>query len=313
MLLNSERIIESKHINPTDYLERRGFKVQRDGTRHLSVRSGPDEIYRISKKPDGHWVACDKGGRGIGDNIALVRDLEPGLQFLEAVERLYNGPVVQREPLHPPPRARPARLPQTPDNRHAGRIYLHQRGISGETLDQAEHCGFLRYTGGGVLFVGRDGQGNLRNVTKRLIAPAEGEKPKRDLAGSDKSYPPILQGNPSVVWIVEGGVDALAAHDLAKRRGKLAPTVIVSGGAAVRVFLENPTVQALLLKAESVVVVRDNETTSKKQAETDSAHDLQTAHIIELRGRCADWRPPAGVKDIADLNRLEVTGCSSPS
>lgn len=308
MLINNELMMKAKQMNPTNYLESRGFKVKKDGARHLSVRAGTDEIYRISKKPDGHWVACDKSGHGIGDNIALVRDLEPRLRFLEAVERLCNGPVVRCEPLPSPLRTRPARLPQTEADRHAGRCYLRGRGISDETLDQAEKCGFLRYTGGGVLFVGRDAQGSLRNVTKRLLAPADGEKSKRDLAGSDKSYPPILRGNPCVVWIAEGGVDALATQDLAKRRGKQPPTVMVSGGAMVRLFLDNPAIQALLLQAESVVVAQDNESTAKKQAETGAAHALQVARIVALRGRCEDWRPPFGIKDIAELNAWETKG-----
>ncbi len=270
---------------------------------------GGDERYRITRKSDGHWVACDKTGNGIGDTIALVRDLEPGIGFLEAVARLAEGPVATREPVpEPARRTRPARLPQTRADRHAGRAYLQGRGISPATLDHAERSGFLRYAGGGVLFVGRDANGGLRNVSKRLIAPGPDEPPKRDLAGSDKTYPPTLPGNPRVVWIVEGGVDALAARDLAIRRGKAPPTVLVSGGAGVRLFLDNPSVKTLLLHAESVVVVRDNESTAKKQAETDAGHDRQIDRVKALRGNCADWRPPAGVKDVAELNRREETG-----
>lgn len=58
-----------------------------------------------------------------------------------------------------------------------------------------------------------------------------------------------------------------------------------------------------------------------KQAETDAAHDLQMARIRELRGNCADWRPPVGVKDVAELNgreqervragRPDLMGCES--
>ena len=287
MLLDTVKITESKRADPTAYLEGMGFTVKKEG-RHLSVRSGGDEHYRMTQKSDGHWVACDKTGQGIGDNIALVRDLEPGLGFLDAVARLTDGPVVKREPLaEAPRRTRPARLPQTRANRHAGRVYLHGRGLSSDTLDHAERSGFLRYTGGGVLFVGRDASSGLRNITKRLIAPGPDDKPKRDLAGSDKHYPPILPGNPRVIWIVEGGVDALAARDLAKRRSVAPPTVLVSGGAGVRCFLDNPTVQILLLHADSVGVVRDNESTAKKQAETDTAHDLQIARIKALRENCA--------------------------
>ena len=311
MLLNTLKIVESKRTDPTAYLEGMGFAVRKEG-RHLSVRAGDEERYRITRKGDGHWVACDKTGNGIGDNIALVRDLEPALGFLEAVARLAEGPVASRTPLpEPPRRERPARLPQTRADRHAGRVYLQGRGISPATLDHAERSGFLRYTGGGVLFVGRDGRGEPRNVGKRLIAPGPDEPPKRDLAGSDKTYPPSLPGNPRVVWIVEGGVDALAARDLALRRGKAPPTVLVSGGATVRCFLDHPTVQTLLLHADSVVVVRDNERTAQKQAETDAAHDLQIARIRELRGTCADWRPPRGVKDVAELNQRERAGAGA--
>ena len=305
MLLDTVKITESHRIDPTAYLEGRGFTVRREG-RHLSVRAGGDERYRITQNSDGRWVACDPFGQGIGDNIALVRDLEPTLGFLEAVARLAAGPVATREPIpEPPRRTRPARLPQTRAARHAGRVYLHGRGISPATLDHAERTGFLRYARGSVRFVGRDVRGAARNVSRRLIQPGPDEKPKRGLAGSDQTDPPILPGNPRVVWIVEGGVDALATRDLALRRGKAPPTVLVSGGGTVRCFLDHPTVQTLLLQADTVVVVRDHERTAQKQAETDAAHDRQIARIRELRGTCADWRPPVGVKDVAELNQRE--------
>jgi len=57
-----------------------------------------------------------------------------------------------------------------------------------------------------------------------------------------------------------------------------------------------------------VIVVRDNARTAQKQAEADAAHDRQIARIGELRGTCGDWRPPAGVKDVAELNQREQAG-----
>jgi len=75
-------------------------------------------------------------------------------------------------------------------------------------------------------------------------------------------------------------------------------------------MLSPDTVQTLLLHADSVVVVRDNEATEKKQAETDAAHDRQIARIRALRGNCADWRPPVGVKDVAELNLSEHRAAS---
>ena len=69
--------------------------------------------------------------------------------------------------------------------------------------------------------------------------------------------------------------------------------------------------QTLLLHADAVVVVRDNESTAKKQAETDAAHDRQIARIRELRGTCGDWRPPVGVKDVAEFNQRERAGAGA--
>jgi len=91
MLLDTVKITESHRIDPTAYLQGRGFTVRREG-RHLSVRAGGDEYYRITQNSDGRWVACDKAGQGIGDTIALVRDLEPGLSFWEAVARRAARP-----------------------------------------------------------------------------------------------------------------------------------------------------------------------------------------------------------------------------
>lgn len=62
----------------------------------------------------------------------------------------------------------------------------------------------VRYADGGVLFVGYDRAGTAQNATRRAIAPADLVQ-KRNLRGSDKSYPPILPGDLAKVWIVEGG------------------------------------------------------------------------------------------------------------
>ena len=47
MLLDTVKITESNRIDPTAYLEGRGFTVRREG-RHLSVRAGNEEHYRIT-------------------------------------------------------------------------------------------------------------------------------------------------------------------------------------------------------------------------------------------------------------------------
>ena len=107
MLLDTVKITESHRIDPTAYLQGRGFTVCREG-RHGSVRAGGDERYRITRKSDGRWVTCDPFGQGISDNIALVRDLEPALGFLEAVARRgrqLSGECPSPDGLKSPPTA----------------------------------------------------------------------------------------------------------------------------------------------------------------------------------------------------------------
>ena len=136
-------------------------------------------------------------------------------------------------------------------------MYLNDRGISDSTINHAEKTGFLRYLADGLLFVGYQA-GQIWNATKRSIMP-DAEIPKRDLACSDKSKPQVLTGNPNTLWIVEGGVDALALHDIAKRKGAEPPTVIVSGGAGVLSFFDNPEIKEKIKAAAVVVVAKDNE------------------------------------------------------
>lgn len=304
--------IAARQINPTAYLECCGFTVKKEG-RHLSVRIGGiegEERYRVTQKPDGHWITCDNYENGIGDNIALVQDIEPGTSFAEAVYRLSGAPsaaptvqraakVVQRVP--------PTMPPQTDFDVRAGREYLMGRGISQQVIEHAEAVGMVRYTGGAVLFVGYDESGTAQNVTRRAVDPLEAVQ-KRDLKGTEKRHPQVLPGAPGgAVWVVEGGTDALAAHALARRHGKPAPTVIVSGGANVKSFLETPAVQEILKSAEKVVVTLEHEKDAKTQGKTDALHEAQALRIEQITGRqVLRWKPadPAH-KDVAALNKAE--------
>lgn len=250
------------------------------------------------------WLWCDRYGNHGGDNIDLVREIE-GVGYAEAVSRLLGVPTVRHQPIPPqtrqPPRQPPQLPAQTPLDIERGRAYLMGRGISIDTIEHAEKSGMVRYAGGGVLFVGYDPAGTPQNITRRAIAPADPIQ-KRDLRGSDKSYPPILPGDPASVWVVEGGADALALHDLAKRRGQPPPTVIVSGGANVRSFLESEHVQEILRRAERVTVAGEREKTPETQAKTDAGHQRQAERIEEITGReVLQWTPPMPYKDIADL------------
>jgi hypothetical protein len=200
----------------------------------------------------------------------------------------------------------PTPLPPEPsdDDRYRGRTHLARRGISSGTIEHAEKSGMVRYTTGAVLFVGYDEKGTAQSITRRATDPADPIQ-KRDFVRSDKSYPTILLGDPSTVWIVEGGVDALALHDLARRQEKPAPTVIVSGGANVRSFLDNPFIQMIIRAAKRIFIAMEREKDAATQAKTDAAQEKQAQRVEEITGiRPAIWQPKRD-KDLADMNHRQ--------
>jgi hypothetical protein len=238
-----------------------------------------------------------------------VHEIEPGIGYAEAVYRLSGAPTVRQQPRPTEPKRQPPpQLPiQTLSSREQGRNYLKNRGITQDTIEYAEKTGMLRYVAWGVLFVGYDRAGTVQNATRRAISPDD-QVQKRDLRGSDKSYPAILPGDPSKVWIVEGGTDALALRDMAKRSGRQQPTVIVSGGANVRSFLERGDVQAILKRAERVTVAGENEKNPEVQAKADAGHQKQAQRVAEItQAEVTMWKPSPGAgKDLADMNARQV-------
>lgn len=166
----------------------------------------------------------------------------------------------------------------------------------------------VRYAAGSVLFVGQDPDGTARNATRRATAPSDPVQ-KRDLRGSDKSYPPVLPGDPARVWIVEGGINALASQDYFIRRDQEPPTVIVSGGANVRSWLDNPDIQQTLRVADRVTIAGEIEKSVEVQERTDAGHQKQADKIQTVtNGDVYKWSPPSDKgKDIADVNRFELT------
>lgn len=155
----------------------------------------------------------------------------------------------------------------------------------------------LSYTTGAVLFVGVDAEQKPRSVTRRGYT-ANDTTPKRDLAGSDKAYPPVVPGCAGEVWVVEGGLDALA---LLTKHGVAAPNVIVTGGVNVTRWLENPDICGILSKAWRCTVAGENEKNAKVQQEND---EQRLALIAQLKQHVPDvalWMPPDGVKDLGEL------------
>jgi hypothetical protein len=317
-------IAVARHVNPRAYLESLGHTVTgHDERGHLAV----DHVLRADRQPDGHWVACDWHGHAIGDNLALVEHFEPHKEFAERVRTLTGARSISPVAVSPPARtARYPVLPLTqPGDPARGRAYLAERGIRAATIAAAEQAGVIRYGPNGVFFIGRDTTGLVRSATKRMLTPEPdpGHPGKtlaqRDLAHSDKRYPVVLPGEERsrTLHLVEGGMDALALHDLARERNKPLPTVIVTGGARVLRWLENPQIKTLLQTAEQVVVHREREKNPLVQKDTDQAHEKQVAAVRALRSQAAPdrvttWMPPTG-KDLAEYHQLLQRRPDSPA
>ncbi|MBU2731517.1 relaxase/mobilization nuclease domain-containing protein [Acidithiobacillus ferridurans] len=307
-----ERLRDAAHMaDLVAYMQSIGLPVKKDGVKDWII----DEGYRVTKKPDGHFVWCSWDQSRGGDPISFCTD-ELGISFQQALADLSGSRLVQvnRELPHvdrfptPPPVCR---------NSAPVMQYLEDRGISQKTALLAQGAGFLRfvdYAGTpGVAFCGLGDNGKLRSMTVRLTQfirswDDEKEITKLDIRHSDKSFPPIWRGDdPSSVWVVEGGMDALAIVEWHKAHRKPAPCIIVSGGAGVRSFLDQPRVQKILKETHTVYVAMEHEKNQETQARTDTAHEKQMDKICDLGcEKVIGWTPPAGEKDIADAWKAGV-------
>jgi hypothetical protein len=306
-------IKRANQTDPTPYLEAKGFTVVREG-RHMSVKLDKDELYRITLKDDGRYISCDHYGNGIGDNISLIKEIEPEIIFPKAVYSLADRTTLREyKPSLPLPRV-PPKLPFM-TNQKACIEYLKGRGISERTINKAIDQKLLVTTNDGVLFVGYDINKTPQNVSFRAINETS-KVIKRDLKGSSKIYPAFYHGqlptygHKNNLIIVEGGIDCLAAVDLAVRAGKPEPTVLITGGANVRHFLDVTTPKALFSKnyityADNIFVYGDNEKDSDTQISMDEAHNKQIEYIRQNGGRTARYIKIDAKygKDLADYNK----------
>jgi hypothetical protein len=308
-LVTKFEIDKARAINPLAYLESQGWMVWREG-KYFRAKFSDDIEIRLTpaERNNGHWVFTERSGEpgSGGDNIALVRYLDPSISFKEAVERLLKEEI-NRETFPPPASfsSTPKLIPTLPPVAcvKRGMEYLNlDRGISLKTIREAAAQEFIRFTYDAVLFVGYDEERTPRNINCRAT-DSDAQTPKRDLAGSDKCFPAIFRGTSDQLWVVEGGVDALAAHDLALLKGHRPPTVIVSGGALVRCFLNNEVVIRLLKAAGKVYVAMENEKSEEAQVRTDAAHQAQAMKIAEVSDVAVIlWKPKVEQgKDLADI------------
>ncbi|WP_255305392.1 hypothetical protein [Acidithiobacillus ferrivorans] len=306
-----ERLCAAAHgADLVAYMRGLGLDVKKDGVKDWVV----DDCYRVTKKQN-HFVWCSWDGSRGGDPLSFCTDAL-GLSFQQALADLAGGASIQaikhREMFHVD------RFPTSPPasrDPYAVLEYLEGRGISRSMALLAQGAGFLRlvdYQGvPAAAFCGLSG-GKLRSMTARLIRPvasfdAKKEITKIDIKNSDKSFPAIwLGGDPNLpsdkaVWVVEGGIDALAIVDWYKSHNMVTPNIIVSGGAGVRAFLDQPHVQAVLKQSATVYVCLENEKTTETQRRTDSDHEKQIDKIWALGCETViAWSPPPGSKDVAE-------------
>jgi len=267
-----------------------GLGLKRQG-KHYELENG------MRGTDKGHMVWCHKDGTGIGDNCALAQ-LITGVPFRQALELLLSADVPTPQPVRARAPAAVLTLPSgTEAHRQAGRAYLAGRGVSGAALDAAERCGMLAYCAGGVLFVGRDEAGQPRSATRRGYLLTD-TRPKRDLAGTDKSWPAVIPGQPGEAWIVEGGADALALMTL--NPGSY-PSIIITGGVHVTSWLENPRVVARLGKLWRCTVAGEREKDPATQARTDEQRQKLIARLQRHVPEVSLWRPPEGRKDLGEM------------
>ena len=310
-LINAQDI---KHASPIPYLESRGFIVKKVGSGYSVLVDG-DEYYRLDNTRSG-WLWCDQYGNRGGDNIDLVHEIEgKNVKFKDAVALLNaeTGALVTVSAVQLVVTEKVCEFKENEnkDNQKYGRLYLIKRGISQKTIEHAEKQRFLDYTYGAIVFVGKSNN-VIKSATLRYYTNTKQDQTnKRDVKGSVKAYAPILHGDPAsrTVWIVEGGTDALALHDIAMREHKPRPTVIVSGGAGARAFIDIPHIQSIIKQlALKIVIALDNEKDEETQIKTNAAHQKQRERLADLCNVVAQtWMPPEGFKDLAELNALQAT------
>ncbi|MHB1321366.1 MAG: relaxase/mobilization nuclease domain-containing protein [Acidithiobacillus ferrivorans] len=306
-----ERLRDAAHMaDLVAYMKGLGLDIKKDGVKDYVV----DDRYRVTRKQDGHFVWCSWDQSRGGDPIAFCTE-ELGRSFQQALSDLSGSTLT---PAKPREIASVQHFPSSPPisrNPDQCRRYLEDRGVSPDTITSALNVGFVRfvdYAGTpGIGFCGYDPGHHLRSMTVRLLRPVrswDGQKEitKIDIRHSDKSFPAIWQGgDPNLlsdrsVWIVEGGVDALAVVDWYRTSKVAVPDIIVSGGSGVRNFFDRPHVQSLLKNAATIYVALEREKNAGVQIETDAGHEEQVIKLQKIGFEVVKWMPPVGSKDIAD-------------
>ena len=308
-----ERLRDSAHAaDLVAYMQSIGLPVERDGVKGWLI----DDRYRVTKKQDGNFVWCSWDQSRGGDPISFCTD-EQRLSFQQAIADLSGGRLVQTNRKEWSGGDRFPASPPICRNSDPVMQYLEDRGISQKTIRRAQGAGFLRfvdYAGTPCMaFCGLGDNGKLRSMTVCLTNPilswdGRNEITKIDIKHSDKSFPALWRGvDPNLpsdksLWVVEGGIDALAIVDWYRASQKAVPDIVVSGGVGVRSFLDRPHVRDILSRAVTVYVALEREKDRETQILTDASYQRQIEKIQAMALGCdvVAWRPPVGSKDVAD-------------
>jgi hypothetical protein len=309
---------DAKSADLISFLEEQGFYVFKEGNSFIASLDNC-RVYRLDYKHIQRiWLWCDIDGHEGGDAIDLARKLVSGGNYRDAIESLKkhpNGDFNYNEPGHHLQR-RGSHVFQNyefclpievPGDINISFRYLNNRGIPSDIIRKAYSERFFQPVSNGIIFIGFGNDKKPKSGTFRAAFPNI-EPSKRDLAGSEKRFVPILSGSSSEVWIVEGGVDALATQAIAKLDQRETPSIIVSGGAGSSRFLKEDFaplhVIELLKKSKTVIVAMEVEKNLEVQSKTDKNHRYQAdlAGKIAKSAKVVLWKPPFGQgKDIADV------------
>ncbi|MDR2395508.1 MAG: hypothetical protein LBD57_02705 [Endomicrobium sp.] len=334
-------IIErAKVTNPIPFLEQNGFYVFKRSSEnnayiylHGFTKIGDEDI-RTSLKTDGHWISCYHDNTPIGSNINLVLELYPQMNCIEAAKQLCyaagidtaayfskkrldincvnNASSLDKSKMEWCPQSdKPSLVLPIETGINEGIAYLKGRGISESTIKYARNVNFLKFLIDGIIFCGYDHNNELRCATKRsTVDNVEPTENKRDLRGSIKAFAPVLPGSNEVVWIVEGGVDALALRDIALRQNNEPPTIIVTGGRNTKTWIDNPRLQKMIKTADRCYICLEGDP-GEKFVKTYNAIIAQRALVLEKIGKKITIWPEngkwqKGCKDMADLNLMKL-------
>lgn len=279
MEFDKAALAAANSVCPAALWKELGYKVITAGSRELRVLCNGHALYRSVLLADGRWLSgMADAGMGIaphvGDNVSVARYFLH-LTFKEALEKLSGlsqdkgdldtwakkASSIRR-------RAYPFLPPTSPEAEAEGTRYLTARGISHEIIKKAVNTGFLSFTeavpekfGSAVTFIGYDGSGKCRLVSKRLTGEC-GKFDcgvKYDMKGSCKEFVPIFHGEPDRVVFTEGGVNALSILQLNLDAGLPLPTVVMTCGVGNIRCLEGDVVRQAVLRAKAIWLVGEND------------------------------------------------------